>query len=117
MAAVCGTSGIASLFSQAAFAADSDIADGQTQRFDFSILQSMAHDLAQTAWRGAPRPLPDTLATMTPQAYNSIQYDAEKSLWHNVEKPSTGRSVLPYGNGIPSPRSYVFCRSSNTSGA
>ncbi|HCS2486513.1 TPA: twin-arginine translocation signal domain-containing protein, partial [Shigella flexneri] len=38
MAAVCGTSGIASLFSQAAFAADSDIADGQTQRFDFSIL-------------------------------------------------------------------------------
>ena len=70
MAAVCGTSGIASLFSQAAFAADSDIADGQTQRFDFSILQSMAHDLAQTAWRGAPRPLPDTLATMTPQAYN-----------------------------------------------
>ena len=61
MAAVCGTSGIASLFSQAAFAADSDIADGQTQRFDFSILQSMAHDLAQTAWRGAPRPLPDTL--------------------------------------------------------
>ncbi len=65
MAAVCGTSGIASLFSQAAFAADSDIADGQTQRFDFSILQSMAHDLAQTAWRGAPRPLPDTLATMT----------------------------------------------------
>lgn len=80
MAAVCGTSGIASLFSQAAFAADSDIADGQTQRFDFSILQSMAHDLAQTAWRGAPRPLPDTLATMTPQAYNSIQYDAEKSL-------------------------------------
>ncbi len=57
MAAVCGTSGIASLFSQAAFAADSDIADGQTQRFDFSILQSMAHDLAQTAWRGAPRPL------------------------------------------------------------
>ncbi|MFP1495921.1 glucan biosynthesis protein [Escherichia coli] len=85
MAAVCGTSGIASLFSQAAFAADSDIADEENPRFDFSILQSMAHDLAQTAWRGAPRPLPDTLATMTPQAYNSIQYDAEKSLWHNVE--------------------------------
>ncbi len=52
MAAVCGTSGIASVFSQAAFAADSDIADGpRAQRFDFSILQSMAHDL--TAWRGA----------------------------------------------------------------
>ncbi|MFQ7388370.1 MAG: hypothetical protein ACLRP3_05120 [Escherichia sp.] len=78
MAAVCGTSGIASLFSQAAFAVDSDIADGQTQRFDFSILQSMAHDLAQTAWRGAPRPLPDTLATMTPQAYNEYSIRRRK---------------------------------------
>ena len=75
MAAVCGTSGIASLFSQAAFAAESDIADGQSVRFDFSILQSMAHDLAQKPWGGAPRDLPPTLATMTPQAYNSIQYD------------------------------------------
>ena len=24
---------------------------------------------------GAPRPLPETLATMTPQAYNAIRYD------------------------------------------
>ena len=100
MAAVCGTSGIASLFSQAAFAADSDIADGQTQRFDFSILQSMAHDLAQTAWRGAPRPLPDTLATMTPQAYNSIQYDAEKSLWHNVENRQLDAQFFHIGMGF-----------------
>ncbi|WP_337087842.1 glucan biosynthesis protein OpgD [Escherichia coli] len=100
MAAVCGTSGIASLFSQAAFAADSDIADGQTQRFDFSILQSMAHDLAQTAWRGAPRPLPDTLATMTPQAYNSIQYDAEKSLWHNVENRQLDAQFFHMGMGF-----------------
>ncbi|EYH83008.1 glucan biosynthesis protein D, partial [Salmonella enterica subsp. enterica serovar Heidelberg str. N189] len=35
MAAVCGSSGIASLFSQAAFAAESDIADGKIVRFDF----------------------------------------------------------------------------------
>lgn len=87
-------------FSQAAFAADSDIADGQTQRFDFSILQSMAHDLAQTAWRGAPRPLPDTLATMTPQAYNSIQYDAEKSLWHNVENRQLDAQFFHMGMGF-----------------
>lgn len=100
MAAVCGTSGIASLFSQAAFAAESDIADGQTQRFDFSVLQSMAHDLAQTAWRGAPRPLPDTLATMTPQAYNSIQYDAEKSLWHNVENRQLDAQFFHMGMGF-----------------
>ncbi|XNM60783.1 hypothetical protein ACLK1T_28095 [Escherichia coli] len=57
MAAVCGTSGIAS---QAAFAADSDIADGQTR---CSLLHSTVNGarLAQTAWCGAPRPLPDTL--------------------------------------------------------
>ncbi|XNM78233.1 hypothetical protein ACLK19_09705 [Escherichia coli] len=70
---------------EAAFAADSDIADGQTQRFDFSILQSMAHD--ERKQRGVVRLVRylNTLATMMLQAYNSIQYDAEKSLWHNVE--------------------------------
>lgn len=44
MAALSGTTGLASLFSKAAYAADSDIADGQSRRFDFSVLQSMAHD-------------------------------------------------------------------------
>lgn len=60
----------------------------------------MAHDLAQTAWRGAPRPLPDTLATMTPQAYNSIQYDAEKSLWHNVENRQLDAQFFHMGMGF-----------------
>ncbi len=85
MAALSGTTGLASLFSKAAYAADSDIADGQSRRFDFSVLQSMAHDLAKTPWGGAPRPLPDTLATMTPQAYNAIRYDEKQSLWNNIE--------------------------------
>ncbi|MGG5838827.1 glucan biosynthesis protein, partial [Huaxiibacter chinensis] len=85
MAALSGTAGLSTLFSRAAFAADSDIADGQSRRFDFSVLQSMAQDLSQNAWGGAPRPLPETLATMTPQAYNAIQYDAKQSLWNNVE--------------------------------
>lgn len=53
MAALSSTSGLASLFSRAAYAADSDIADGQSRRFDFSVLQSMAHDLAKT--RGVVR--------------------------------------------------------------
>ncbi|UMX48534.1 twin-arginine translocation signal domain-containing protein [Klebsiella pneumoniae] len=75
-AAVCGTSGVASLFSQAAFAEDAGIADGQTRRFDYAVLQAMAHDLARQPWGGAPRDLPPTLANLTPQAYNSIQYDA-----------------------------------------
>ncbi len=52
MAAVCGSSGIASLFSQAAFAAESDIADGKIVRFDFAGLQSMAQALAKSpGWR------------------------------------------------------------------
>ncbi|MFQ8717201.1 MAG: hypothetical protein ACLR9W_00605 [Enterobacter hormaechei] len=49
-AALSSTSGLASLFSQAAYAADSDIADGQSRRCVFSVLQSMAHDLAKTSW-------------------------------------------------------------------
>jgi glucan biosynthesis protein len=53
VAAVCGTSGFASLFSQAAMAQESDIADGQTRRFDFNVLQSMAHDLSRQPWSGA----------------------------------------------------------------
>ncbi|MEG1122673.1 MAG: glucan biosynthesis protein, partial [Citrobacter sp.] len=100
MAAVCGTSGIASLFSRAAYAAESDIADGKTVRFDFSVLQSMAHDLAQKPWGGAPRALPDTLAKLTPQAYNSIQYDAEQSLWNNVENRQLDAQFFHVGMGF-----------------
>ncbi len=85
LAATYGTTGVASLFSRAAFAADSDIADGQSRRFDFSVLQSMAHDLSAQPWGGAPKALPNTLATLTPQAYNSIQYDAKHSLWNNID--------------------------------
>ncbi|ALB66864.1 glucan biosynthesis protein D [Cronobacter dublinensis] len=85
LAAACGTPGLATLFSRNAWAQESGIADGQTRAFDFSVLQSMAADLADKPWGGAPRPLPNTLATLTPQAYNSIQYDAGHSLWNNLE--------------------------------
>jgi hypothetical protein len=64
-------------FSNAALAEESGIADGMTRRFDFTVLQSMAHDLSRQPWGGAPRDLPPTLANLTPQAYNSIQYDAD----------------------------------------
>ena len=84
LAAACGTPGLMTLFSNAAWAQESDIADGQSRAFDFNVLQSMAGDLAKKPWGGAPRPLPDTLATLTPQAYNSIQYDPEHSLWNNI---------------------------------
>lgn len=100
MAALSGTSGLASLFSQAAYAADSDIADGQSRRFDFSVLQSMAHDLAKTPWGGAPRPLPETLATMTPQAYNAIRYDEKQSLWNNIEGRQLDAQFFHMGMGF-----------------
>lgn len=85
MAAVCGTSGIASLFLRRHSRPILILPTGKPSVLTSPFYSQWRTTLAQTAWRGAPRPLPDTLATMTPQAYNSIQYDAEKSLWHNVE--------------------------------
>ena len=64
--------GNARVFGKSAFAEDAGIADGQTRRFDYAVLQAMAHDLARQPWGGAPRDLPPTLANLTPQAYNSV---------------------------------------------
>ncbi len=72
----------------------------------------MAHDLAQTAWRGAPRPLPDTLATMTPQAYNSIQYDAEKREAMPLVPHTAAIAIEPLINrlrSIPESESFWCC--------
>ncbi|VTN08667.1 Glucans biosynthesis protein D precursor [Raoultella terrigena] len=100
VAAVCGTSGVASLFSKAALAEESGIADGLTRRFDFSVLQGMAHDLSRQPWGGAPRDLPPTLANLTPQAYNSIQYDAGHSLWNNIEDRKLDIQFFHVGMGF-----------------
>ena len=82
-ATVSGMSGLSTLFAQAAWA-DSDIADGSAKQFDFGVLKQMAADLAKKPYGGAPAPLPETLATLTPQAYNEIQYDASHSLWNDI---------------------------------
>ncbi|VTM87243.1 Glucans biosynthesis protein D precursor [Raoultella ornithinolytica] len=100
VAAVCGTSGVASLFSNAALAEESGIADGMTRRFDFTVLQSMAHDLSRQPWGGAPRDLPPTLANLTPQAYNSIQYDAGHSLWNNIDDRKLDIQFFHVGMGF-----------------
>ncbi|MGU0057390.1 glucan biosynthesis protein [Enterobacter hormaechei] len=60
----------------------------------------MAHDLAKTAWGGAPRPLPETLATMTPQAYNAIRYDEKQSLWNNIEGRQLDAQFFHMGMGF-----------------
>lgn len=84
-AAYCGAPGFATLFTRAAVAAaEADIADGGEKTFNFSILQKMASDLAVRPYVGESVALPETLATLTPQAYNKIQYDAEHSLWHDI---------------------------------
>ncbi len=100
VAAVCGTSGVASLFSQAAFAEDAGIADGQTRRFDYAVLQAMAHDLARQPW-AAPRAICRRRSPISPpQAYNSIQYDANHSLWNNIEERKLDIQFFHVGMGF-----------------
>ncbi len=72
MAAVCGTSGIASLFLRRH---SRQILILPTGKPSVLILHSTVNGARLSANRVAwcARPLPDTLATMTPQAYNSIQ--------------------------------------------
>ncbi|WP_413722012.1 glucan biosynthesis protein D [Sodalis sp. RH24] len=83
LAAYCGVPAMASLFVRSAQAADT-VADGSATAFDFSTLKTMAANLAGQAFGGPPAELPKTLAELTPQAYNDIQYDANHSLWHDV---------------------------------
>ena len=44
-----------------------------------------------------PRDLPPTLANLTPQAYNSIQYDANHSLWNNIEERKLDIQIFHVG--------------------
>lgn len=79
-AAYCGMPAMSSLFSRTAAAAE--VADGDVTPFDFSTLQTMAQELAAAPYGGPPAALPPTLAGLTPQAYNKIQYDHDHSLWN-----------------------------------
>ncbi|MEJ4044944.1 glucan biosynthesis protein D [Erwinia sp. SLM-02] len=98
-ATLSGMSGISTLFSQAAWA-DSEIADGTAVRFDFDVLKKLAADLAKKPYGGAPAPLPETLATLTPQAYNEIQYDANHSLWNGIDNRQLDVQFFHVGMGF-----------------
>lgn len=100
LAAACGTPGLATFFSQAAYAKGNAVADGQTVPFDFAILQKMARELAAKPWQGAPGALPETLANLTPQAYNSIQYDAGHSLWNGQDDRQLDVQFFHVGMGF-----------------
>ena len=94
-----GTTGFSTLFSQAAWAEDT-IADGKAIRFDFDVLKKHATELAKTAYSGVPAPLPETLANLTPQDYNAIQYDANHSLWNNIDNRQIDVQFFHVGMGF-----------------
>lgn len=78
-----GMTGLSGLLAEQAWA-NEGIADGTAKQFSFDKLKQHAATLAKQPWAGAPGPLPESLANLTPQAYNSIQYDAKHSLWSDI---------------------------------
>ena len=60
-------------------------ADGEIEHFDFTSLKAHAKALAGKTYVDRKQVLPPTLATMTPQNFNAIQYDAGHSLWNEVK--------------------------------
>ncbi len=118
VAAVCGTSGVASLIQSGRFLPKTRaLPTGKRVVLIIAVLQAMAHDLARQPWGGAPRDLPPTLANLTPQAYNSIQYDANHSLWNNIEERKLDIQFFHVGMGVPSPRADVLFRRQHPAGA
>ncbi|SFN31301.1 glucans biosynthesis protein [Izhakiella capsodis] len=83
-ATLSGMSGLSTLLARSAWA-NADIADGVAQPFDFNLLKKHAANLAKKPYGGAAAPLPDTLANLTPQAYNEIAYDPAHALWSNIK--------------------------------
>ena len=59
-------------------------ADGQAQAFDFEQLKAQAKQLAASQYVDTKQVLPPTLAKMTPQNFNAIQYDSKHSLWNEL---------------------------------
>src|SRR5476649_3093306 len=99
-AAYCGVPAMASVFTRSAMAAQENVADGGATSFDFSVLQKMASSLSAQPYGGAPQPLPKTLAELTPQAYNAIQYDQDHSLWHDLPNRQLDVELFHVGMGF-----------------
>ncbi|XPE66051.1 glucan biosynthesis protein [Shigella flexneri] len=60
----------------------------------------MAHDLAQNSVAWCASSVTLHVGQMMRQAYNSIQYDAEKSLWHNVDNRQLDAQFFHMGMGF-----------------
>lgn len=97
LASLSGMSGLSALLAQSAQA---EVADGNATQFDFSVLKKMAAAMAKKSWNGAPGPLPDTLATLNPQAYNAIQYDPNHALWSATAERELNVQFFHVGMGF-----------------
>lgn len=99
LAAYCGAPTMATLFTRSTQAAE-NIADGSASHFDFSTLKNLAADLSRKPFGGPPAELPKTLAELTPQAYNEIQYDANHSLWYDIPNCQLDVHLFHVGMGF-----------------
>ncbi len=98
VAAVCGTSGVASLFSQAALPKTRALPTGKRV-----VLIMLFCRRWLTIWRASRGAAPARSAADArqshPQAYNSIQYDANHSLWNNIEERKLDIQFFHVGMG------------------
>ncbi|CAK9885435.1 MAG: Glucans biosynthesis protein D [Candidatus Erwinia impunctatus] len=99
LATLSGMSGFSSLFAYAA-EAPGNIADGRARAFDLNMLKKRAATLATKPYEGVTVPLPETLANMTPQAYNAIRYDAGHSLWNAIPERQLDVQFFHTGMGF-----------------
>lgn len=97
--AAVGVTGLTSLLLRSAWA-DKDIADGQSETFNFDLLQQRAATLAKQPWQADTTSLPATLATLTPDKYNKIGYRAGCSLWHNLQQRQLDINFFHVGMGF-----------------
>ncbi|ANN80309.1 glucan biosynthesis protein [Bordetella flabilis] len=84
-AALAACTGLPASFLMAS-RAFADIADGDAKPFSFEALKARAKAQAARPYVDTREVLPPTLANMTPQQFNAIQYDAEHSLWQRKGK-------------------------------
>ncbi len=72
------------LMAARAWAADRT-ADGEALPFDFKNLKDQAKRLAGQRYVDTKQVLPETLAMMSPLQFNAIRYDANHSLWNELD--------------------------------
>ncbi|MGJ8517708.1 glucan biosynthesis protein [Carnimonas bestiolae] len=79
LAAFCSVPSVARA---AAATAPAAIADGKPTPFSFDELKKRAKSEAAKPFGGAPGPIPETLAKLSPLQYQKIGYDKNHALWH-----------------------------------